>query len=85
MKINLLIICSDSTIITKIQYVMHDFPEINYLIENLSYQNLKNFLINKPNQFDVLLVHGIFNQPIAEETGLPTYYLRENTTDILMI
>ena len=84
MKINLLIICSDSTIITKIQHVMHDFPKINYLIENLSYQNLKKFLISKRNQFDVLLVHGIFNQPIAEETGLPTYYLRENTTDILM-
>lgn len=63
---------------------MHDFPKINYLIENLSYQNLKKFLISKRNQFDVLLVHGIFNQPIAEETGLPTYYLRENTTDILM-
>lgn len=84
MKINLLIICSDSTIITKIQPVMHDFPEINYLIKNLSYQNLKNFLISTRDQFDALLVHGIFNQPIAEETGLPTYYLRENTTDILM-
>lgn len=48
MKINLLIICSDSTIITKIQHVMHDFPKINYLIENLSYQNLKNFLISTP-------------------------------------
>lgn len=84
MNINILVICQDDGLIEKIHTVFKEFNEIDYQIKAFNYPKLLNFLLETSQSFDALLIHGIFNQTIAEKTVIPTFYLRENITDILM-